>query len=80
MLPPGTKPARFSQLICTGPPQIGFVFDYREDSWEQSFEKLRLVAKDNGGKAHVTIGDQERPELAWWCFRQVRDDSPSHDS
>ena len=79
MLPPVTKPARFSQLRCAGPPQIGFVFDYLEDSWEQSYEVLRLVAK-NEGKAHVSTLDLDRRELAWWCYTQVRDDSPPHDS
>ena len=80
MMPPGTKPARFSQLSCTGPPQVGFVFEHREDAWEQSFEELRLVAKANGGQAHVSTLDLERRELAEWCVTQVRDDPPLHDS
>jgi len=80
MLPPVTKHARFSQLSGMGPPQIGFVFDPFDAAWEQSFEELRLVAKDDGGKAHVPQGDSERPELGRWCFTQARDDPPPHDS
>ena len=72
--------ARFSQLTCTGPPQIDFVFDYREDSWEQSFKALRLFAEANGGLVHVSEYDPEQPELGLWCSRQARDDPPPHDS
>ena len=58
-----------------GPPQIGFVFDHIEAAWDQSFEELCTVSKANGGTAHVTRGDLERPELAIWCSAQVRDGS-----
>jgi len=71
------KPARFSQPSCMGPPQIGFSFDFREDTWEQSFEKLRLFVKANGGEPHVSTHDPERAELGNWCFTQVRRSSPA---
>ena len=80
MLPRGTQPTQCSQLSCTGPPQIGFVFDYLEDWWEKSFQELRLFAAANGGEAHVPQRDQERQELGEWCSRQARDDPPPHDS
>ena len=66
-----------SQPSCAGLPQIGFVFDPLEAAWDQSFEELRLVAEGNGGEAHVSRGDPERPELALWCSRQVRFSFPA---
>ena len=80
MLPRGTKPTQCSRLSCTGPPQIGFVFDHREDAWEQSFQELRLFAKDNGGKAHVATLDPKRQELGRWCNNQARDDPPTNET
>ena len=68
-LPPGTK----TGLSFAGPPQIGFVFDPLEEAWDTSFEELRAVAAGNGGVAHVTRRDPERPALGRWCNEQVRD-------
>ncbi|KAJ1486856.1 hypothetical protein T484DRAFT_1890083 [Baffinella frigidus] len=50
--------------------EIGFVFDFWEDAWDQSWEELRLVAAGNGGDAHVPQGDPERPALGRWCDTQ----------
>ncbi|KAJ1472546.1 hypothetical protein T484DRAFT_1975134 [Baffinella frigidus] len=50
--------------------KIGFVFDFHEEAWEQSFEELLLLAKANGGAAHVPRGDSERRALGSWCGTQ----------
>ena len=79
-MPAGANPDRFTQPSCTPPPQIGFDFDPLEAAWDKSFEELRLVAKANGGVAHVPQGDPERPKLGLWCMTQVRADPSPHDS
>ena len=71
-MPAGANPDWFTQPIRTLPLQIGFVFSFHEDKWNQSFEKLRLFAEANGGVAHVPQGDPEQPELGEWCVTQVR--------
>ena len=71
-LPPRSKPALLIQSICTGPPQVGFVFDPYEAAWDQSFEELCLYAKANGGVAHVPRRDQETWALSSWCKEQAR--------
>ena len=61
-----------TQPSCTGPPQIGFVFDRQEAAWDQSYKDMRLVAEGNGGNVSKT--DPERgsdPELGRWCENQV---------
>ena len=59
-------------LVATGPPQIGFDFDFLEAQWKESFEELRLFVKANGGVAHVSTYDPERAKLGEWCDRQAR--------
>ena len=52
----------------------------RDAAWDQSFEELRLVAKANGGVAHVSQDDLERPQLGIWCRTQARRPTPPHES
>jgi hypothetical protein len=40
--------------------------------WDKAFDELRVIAAANGGKAHVTQRDPERPGLGTWCVHQVR--------
>ena len=68
------KPARFTHPSCTGPPQIGFVFNLSEAAWDHMFDELRVFAESNGGEAH---GDPERPALARWCHKQARRSLPA---
>ena len=65
---------------CTGPPQIGFVFDPLETAWDQSLEKLRLVSEANGGVAHVSTLDPARRILGVWCMHQARAYPPLQNS
>ena len=55
-------------------------FDRFEAAWDQRLEELRLVAKANGGVAHVPRSDPEWQALGAWCHMQARDDSPPYDS
>ena len=63
--------------VATGPPQIGFDFDFLDAAWDKSFEELRLFAKANGGVAHVSKTHPERAKLGIWCNNQVRRSSPA---
>ena len=63
-----------------GPPQIGFVFDLFEAAWDQRLKELRQVAEANGGVAHVSRLDPDRPALGVWCMTQARAHPAPHDS
>ena len=68
-----SSPVQYTELHV--PPQIKFDFSFdeaREAAWDQKLEELRLFAEANGGVAHVSKGDPERPELGTWCDNQAR--------
>jgi len=72
IFPAGPQPSLSTQPSCTGPHQIGFFFDFiEEDTWDKSFEELRLFVEADGGVAHVSQTDQDRPGLGEWCNTQV---------
>jgi hypothetical protein len=45
--------------------------EIKDAKWSGRLEELRLVAAGNGGTAHVSQGDPERPALGTWCNTQV---------
>ncbi|KAJ1482958.1 hypothetical protein T484DRAFT_1951024, partial [Baffinella frigidus] len=44
--------------------------EIKDAKWSGRLEELRLVAAGNGGTAHVSQGDPERPALGTWCNTQ----------
>ena len=75
-LPPGPKHARLTQPICTGPLQVGFVFDpLRQFAWNRRLAELRRFKEANGGKLDVPRNDP----LGEWCSFQARP-PPPHDA
>ena len=50
---------------------MGFVFNLSEAAWDHMFEELRVFMRLNGGDAHVSRGDPERPALVVWCQKQA---------
>ena len=71
-MPPGPKPVRLTQPSCTGPPQVGFVFDPLDSAWNQRLAELWLYKEANGGKVDVPRNDLEWPGLGDWCNTQAR--------
>ena len=45
---------------------------HRNTARDQRLEELRLFAEGNGGVAHVSRTDPDRPELGEWCHTQAR--------